>query len=184
MAPFCSPDTNGHEPTAAPSAIPGRGRGTADHRTPHRDHRRGESRPRAGPAGQIRGLQPKQEPGPLELNRLVPALGGATRPGRCAMRWLSFTPSSRSIGGRWRCSSRLAKPSRRSSPAPSRTANPMEPTPPLPGAGRANDQGRAHRRRGGRRRDCGRDGNRQGPRHARGALNRRRHKDDGSAQDA
>ena len=111
--------------------------------------------------------------GLLELSRLIPALAAQPRPDRCAMRWLNFSPSSRSIGRRWRSNSKLAKRSRRSSPAPSRTANPTEPTLRLPGAGRENDQGHDYRRRSGRRRDRGRDGRRQSRRHAPDALDRR-----------
>src|ERR1700733_5179212 len=90
MAQSCSQDRSGHEPTTAPSAVPGGRRGVADRRAPQCDHRRGEPRPRAGPARQIRGLQSEQEPGPA---RAQPPCSGAQRRNdrRAAVRFVERT---------------------------------------------------------------------------------------------
>jgi hypothetical protein len=68
-APSCSPDASGHDPIAAASPIGSDRRGAADRRTPHR-------RPAQYEAYSLRKNQ-----GLLELNRLIPALGGATAAG-------------------------------------------------------------------------------------------------------
>ena len=84
-----SAGASGHEPTAASTAIPGSCRGLADRRPPHRNHRRGKPGPRAGPAGQIRGLQSEQEPGAARAQSPGPRarrLNGVRAPARCAGR--------------------------------------------------------------------------------------------------
>src|ERR1700722_10804993 len=89
MARFCSPGASGHEPADARTATSSRRRRTTDHRAPHRDGRRGESRPRTRPKGQIRGLQSEQE---LRPARSQSPPSGPRRP-------RSARPSARCLGG-------------------------------------------------------------------------------------
>ena len=80
-APSCSQDASGHDPIAAASPI-GSGRGgAADRRTPHRRHRSRNRDLAQGRPAQYKAYSLRKNQGLLELNRLIPALGGATAAG-------------------------------------------------------------------------------------------------------
>jgi hypothetical protein len=78
MAQSCSQDRSGHEPTTAPSAVPGGRRGVADCRTPQCDIDAENRDLEQGRRAKFEAYSQSKNQGLLELNRLVPALGGAT----------------------------------------------------------------------------------------------------------